>query len=92
MQGRPAESCRDGMAPIVLLFAPQGTESQFGGEWVSGSEIMAVLGKLRETAATVRVVWRAKVTQEALEPPPWEMFNNRGGSCCCWLRHGSVCN
>lgn len=31
------------------------------------------------------------MAQEALEPPPWETFNNRGGSCCCWSGRGPVC-
>lgn len=48
-QGRPAESFRDRMGPVVLLFAPRdttGESHEFGEGWVSSGEIMAMLGKL----------------------------------------------
>lgn len=74
------------MGPVVLLFAARDTDIKsngFGEGRVSSSEIMAMLGQPGGTAG-VWVGWGPKVAQEALEPPPWEVVNNRGGGCCCW--------
>lgn len=93
-RGRPTESFRDRVDMAVSLFVPRDRASEdhkVGEGWMGGERVRSWWWWGHQEGQLVR--WegqKGEVAKQAVESLSLEMFNNRGGSCHCWLGCGSV--